>query len=248
MTTNDSLTFPELELLDWSDWRRVLVVVAHPDDPEYGMSCAVNRFARAGVEVRYLLLTHGEAGIEGRAPEETGPLRAAEQQAACDAVGAAGLTVLRHPDGMLTESLDLRRDIAREIRRFRPDAVATIPFDREVPWGVNMADHRVAGLASLDACRDAANTWVFRELAERDGLERWQASAFLVCGDPHADAAVAVEKQDLEAGVASLACHRVYLEALPDHATPEDLVTGMAASGGERAGVEHAIAFRSIPL
>ncbi|APT88602.1 GlcNAc-PI de-N-acetylase [Corynebacterium frankenforstense DSM 45800] len=248
MTTDEAVNSPELKPLDWSSWRRVLVVVAHPDDPEYGLSCAVNRFARAGVEVRYLLLTHGEAGIEGRAPEETGPLRAAEQQAACDAVGAAGLTVLRHPDGMLTEGLDLRRDIAREIRRFRPDAVATIPFDREVPWGVNMADHRVAGLAALDACRDAGNTWVFRELAERDGLEKWQTSAFLVCGDARADVAVEVEKQDVDAGVASLACHRVYLEALPDHATPEDLVTGVAAAGGERAGVDNAITFRSIPL
>src|SRR5262249_19217755 len=89
---------------------RGLGVVAHPDDMEYGTSAAVARWTARGVEVGYLLLTRGEAGMPNP-PEETARLRVAEQQAACAAVGVTHLTILEHPDGVLVYGLDLRRDI-----------------------------------------------------------------------------------------------------------------------------------------
>ena len=141
-----------LEILPDQEFRRVLCVVAHPDDAEYGTSAAVAEWTARGVEVAYLLLTSGEAGMQ-RPPAEVGPVRAAEQRAACDVVGVADLTVLSHPDGMLTYSLDLRRDIARAIRQFRPDVVVTGSWEVEPGWGLNQADHRAAGLATLDAVR-----------------------------------------------------------------------------------------------
>src|SRR5699024_295846 len=91
MTTPTTPTAEPVQNLDWSSWQRVLVVVAHPDDPEYGLSAAVHTWTTAGVEVSYLLLTHGEAGIQGMDPAEVGPLRAEEQRRACECVGVSDL-------------------------------------------------------------------------------------------------------------------------------------------------------------
>src|SRR5918997_6274728 len=113
---------------------RVLCVVAHPDDMEYGTSTAVARWTARGIDVAYLLLTRGEAGMPNP-PEETARLRLAEQRAACAAVGVTDLTVLEHPDGMLVYGLDLRRDICRAIRRFKPDVVITGGYEVETPMG-----------------------------------------------------------------------------------------------------------------
>src|SRR5215471_15432781 len=111
-----------LPALPEESFQRVLCVVAHPDDMEYGTSAAVARWTARRIEVGYLLLTRGEAGMPNP-PEETARLRAAEQQAACAIVGVKHLTVLGHRDGVLVYGLDLRRDICREIRRFKPDVV-----------------------------------------------------------------------------------------------------------------------------
>ena len=151
-------------------FRRVLCVVAHPDDVEYGVSSAVAAWTARGVEVAYLLLTRGEAGMDGSPPERTAPLRTEEQIAGSRAVGVAEVEFLDHPDGVLEYSLGLRRDIARVIRRRKPDAVVAGSWDVEFVIGLNQADHRVAGLAAVDALRDAANRWVFPELLD-EGLE-----------------------------------------------------------------------------
>ncbi|MGO1543566.1 MAG: PIG-L deacetylase family protein [Gulosibacter sp.] len=151
-----------LETLDWNEWQRVLVVVAHPDDAEYGLSAAVSQWTRNGVEVSYLLLTSGEAGMQ-RPPEEVGPIRAQEQREACETVGVADLSILNHPDGNLVYGLDLWRDIAQKVREFRPDVVITANYDLEAYGGLNQADHRAAGLAAIDGARDASNRWIFRE-------------------------------------------------------------------------------------
>src|SRR5690554_249490 len=106
MTTSDLLPhFPD------DDLERVLCVVAHPDDIEYGTSAAVARWTARGVDVRYLLLTRGEAGISTMAPDETAKLRMREQRAAGDAVGVSQIEFLTYPDGVLVYSLDMRRDI-----------------------------------------------------------------------------------------------------------------------------------------
>lgn len=227
-TPNAGNTLPDL---DWSSWSRVLVVVAHPDDPEYGLSAAVKTWTDAGVEVAYLLLTTGEAGIEGMDPDTAGPLRAGEQRAACDIVGAEELVLLNHPDGMLTYGLELRRDIARMIRRCRPDAVVVTNYEVEAYGWVNHADHRVAGLAAVDAFRDAANPWVFRELREQEGLEAWSARDLLIAGHPEPTHRVAVGAAAVQAGVESLRAHVEYLRALPDHPVPEEFIPETLADG-----------------
>ncbi|WP_053546107.1 PIG-L deacetylase family protein [Corynebacterium deserti] len=209
-----------VENLNWHQWDRVLVVVAHPDDPEYGLSVAVKEWTHAGVEVSYLLLTHGEAGIQGMDPSITGPLRAAEQQAACDQVGVTNLTILHHPDSMLVYGLNLRKDIARVIRVRTPNAVVVANFEVEAYGGLNQADHRVAGLAGVDAVRDAANPWAQPELLAA-GLEPWGADTILIAGHPNPTHEMPVSKESVDAGVSSLQAHKEYLAALPDHPKPE---------------------------
>lgn len=235
-----------LPVLDDSRWRRVLGVVAHPDDLEYGASAAVAAWAGRGIDVAYLLLTTGEAGMQ-RPPEEVGPIRAVEQRAACDAVGVGRLTILGHPDGTLEYGLGLRRDIARVIREFRPDAVITSVWDVEAYGGLNQADHRAAGLATLDAVRDADNTWVFRDLAD-GGLPKWHTKALLVTGHDQATHGVPVSQHNVDAAVASLEAHRAYLADLPGHPKPAEFIPQILRQGGEALGTPYGALFRVYDL
>lgn len=227
--------------LDLSDVDRVLVVVAHPDDPEYGTSAAVAEWTGTGVEVGYLLLTAGEAGMQ-RAPEEAGPLRAAEQRAACGAVGVQHLTILDFPDGALEYGLTLRRAIAREIRRFRPDAVVCGSGELFVGWGVDHADHRAAGLAAIDAVRDADNRWCFPELLRDEDLAPWGTSRLLLTGTAPNVFVEIPEASELRA-IASLSAHAAYLADLPWHPSPEDMIPELLRAQGTAAGVARAVGF-----
>jgi len=237
------MTQPPIELLPDQDFRRVLCVVAHPDDVEYGTSAAIAKWTAAGVEVAYLLLTAGEAGMQ-RPPEETRALRAGEQRAACEAVGVKDLTVLDHPDGMLVYSLDLRRDIARRIRQFKPDVVISGSWEVEFVAGLNQADHRAAGLACIDAVRDADNTWVFPELAASEGLPKWATTWLLVSGDSRPTHGVDISGEPLERGIASLEAHAAYLGDIPGHPAPRDLINGFTSQSGKALGVANAVLFR----
>jgi len=232
---------PSLELLDSQNFSRVLVVVAHPDDAEYGTSAAVAQWVASGVEVAYLLLTGGEAGMQ-RSPDEARPLRAREQRAACDAVGVTRLTILDFPDGMLEYGLELRQAIAREIRIFQPDTVVCGAGEVRVPWGFDHADHRATGLATIDAVRDADNRWVFPELIADEGLEPWGATRMLLTGGTPTHA-VPIGDDALDRAIASLSAHEAYLADLPWHAAPTDFIPDMLAGYGQQAGYERAMTF-----
>ena len=235
----------KLELFDpkSSDIRRILCVVAHPDDMEYGGSAAVAEWSSRGIEVSYLLLTAGEAGVRNTEPAAAARLRADEQRSACDVVGVEQLTILDLPDGLVEHSIDTRRRIAREIRRVQPDAVMTMSWNLEAGWGLNHADHRATGLSVVDAIRDADNPWLFTDQITEEGLEAWKASWLIVT--MHApEHAVEVSARSLEKGIESLAAHHEYLAALTDHPTPRDLVTGILTGGGEAAGVLYALPVR----
>ncbi|MEV4145429.1 PIG-L deacetylase family protein [Amycolatopsis sp. NPDC049691] len=236
-----------LPALPDESFRRVLCVVAHPDDMEYGTSAAVAKWTSRGVDVGYLLLTRGEAGMPNP-PEETARLRVAEQRAACDVVGVEHLTVLEHPDGVLVYGLDLRRDICREIRRFKPDVVYGTGYAVETPYGFDQADHRAAGLATLDAIRDAGNRWVFPEQIDDEGLEPHTVRWYLTTGVTDATHGVDVTGEPLRRGVASLEAHAAYLAALPDHPAPADFIPKFSAMSGKAMGVEHAVLFRAYDL
>ncbi|MHA2789407.1 PIG-L deacetylase family protein [Corynebacterium sp. S7] len=205
------------EKLDTTGVGRILCVVAHPDDLEYGISAAVAAWTEQGIQVDYLLMTAGEAGMQ-RPPEVVGPLRAVEQQNACDIVGVSSLTILDFPDGLMEPGVSLRRAIAGEIRKLKPDWVVTSNFAWQAPWGINHIDHRVTGEAAGDAIRDADNRWLFPELGEPH-----KATKFLVGGHAAPTHYVDVEGEAYEKGIASLAAHKEYLADLPDHPSPREV-------------------------
>ncbi|SEL49078.1 PIG-L deacetylase family protein [Streptacidiphilus jiangxiensis] len=241
---------PPLEPLD-EDWSSALAVVAHPDDMEYGAAAAVARWTAQGKRVVYAMVTSGEAGIDGLAPDRCGPLREAEQIASAAAVGVDTVEFLHHPDGVLEYGLPLRRDIARLVRRHRPDVVITTNF-RDTYGGVfpNQADHIAAGRATLDAVRDAGNRWVFRELLDAEGLEPWDGVRMLLAaGSPEGRHGVDVT-DTFALGVASLAEHKAYLAGLGEHgmADPEEFLDAMLRMAGSRLGVRYASAFEVVPL
>jgi len=206
-----------------TDWTRALAVVAHPDDLEYGAAGAVAAWTKAGREVRYLLATRGEAGIDGIAPPECGPLREAEQRAAGAAVGVSVVEFLDHRDGVIEYGPPLRRDIAAAIRRHRPELVLTLNHhDCWARGAWNSADHRVVGRPVLDAVTDAGNRWIFPDAGPPWGGVRWVA----VAGSPHPTHVVDISAT-YDAAVASLAAHRSYLEALgTDARAVLDTITG----------------------
>jgi LmbE family N-acetylglucosaminyl deacetylase len=239
MTEADVLPFPA------DAFQRVLCVVAHPDDVEYGTSSAVAAWTSQGVEVAYLLLTKGEAGMDASTPDQTAELRMREQVAGSNVVGVGQVDFLDYPDGVLVYSLELRRDIARAVRRYRPDAVLVGSWEVEFIAGLNQADHRVAGLAAIDAVRDAGNRWVFPELIEDEDLEPWSTRWLLVSGDPRPTHGVDVTGEPLERGIASLEAHREYLAGIPGHPPPRLMLTGITAMQGRPMGVAHAVLFRA---
>ena len=163
-------------------------------------------------------------------PEECARIRRGEQERACEQVGVTSLTMLDHPDGMLVYSLDLRRDIARVIRQFKPDAVVGMGWDIDAPWGLNMADHRVAGLVTIDAIRDADNTWVHPALATDEGLPKWGTRWLLVAGHHKPTHGIAVSDGSLARAVRSLEMHEEYLAAIPGHPTPSEFIPEMLAA------------------
>src|SRR5580692_4275237 len=227
------------------DWDRAVAVVAHPDDLEYGVASAVARWTGQGKSATYLLATRGEAGIAGMSPAEVGPLRMEEERRSAAVVGVSTVEFLDHPDGLVEYGIPLRRDLATAFRRLQPEVVITMSFD--LTWGedgpVNHADHRAVGLATLDACRDAANEWVFAELA----LPRAQIkNAYVVAaGDPSHFVDVTAT---MDAGIASLREHRAYLEGLGGDFDPDEFLRNIAGYVGMAAGCEYAVGLRHYPM
>ena len=240
MTQSDA---PPLKHVD-ENWSSALALVAHPDDLEYGTAAAVARWTAQGKRVMYCLATSGEAGIDGMAPEEAGPLREEEERAGAAIVGVDTVEFLGHPDGVLEYGLALRRDIARAVRRHRPDVVITGNFDDT--WGPgtrNQADHIALGRAAVDGVRDAGNRWVFRELVD-EGLEPWRVTTVLVGGVPGAGYGVDVT-ETFALGVASLAAHAAYLQGLGPGpmSDPEEFLESFARQVGTRLGCRYGVAF-----
>jgi LmbE family N-acetylglucosaminyl deacetylase len=216
----------------------VLAIVAHPDDLEYGAAAAVAKWTTSGHRVSYLLVTRGEAGIDGMSPEQAGPVREAEQIASAAVVGVDDVEFLDHPDGVIEYSLRLRRELAEAIRKHKPRTL--LLFNHRESWGVpgsrNSADHRVVGEAALDAAADAGNRWIF------PGSEPHSVKWMLVAGSPKAAHAIEVTGF-ADAAVASLECHKTYLEGLGDHpmADPQ-FVRAFLEQTGVKVGVGVAVA------
>ena len=137
--------------------RRGMVVVAHPDDAEWGCSGTVAIWCRDGAEVVYVICTDGGKGSDDpdMTSERLSRIRHDEQVAAADVLGVKEVVFLGYEDAMLQPTLELRKDITREIRRFKPEVVITEYPGRtmSVPGYVGHPDHAAAGEATLSSGR-----------------------------------------------------------------------------------------------
>jgi LmbE family N-acetylglucosaminyl deacetylase len=194
-----------------TDAERALVVAAHPDDVDFGAAGTIAGWVAAGIEVSYLLVTRGDSGGFDATPREEMPaLREAEQRAAAAAVGVTSVQFLEgYADGSVTPSLELRKEIVRAIRRYRPDRVLTSSpvrrYDRIA--GPSHPDHLAVGEATTCAIYpDARNEFALPELLRDEGLKPWTVREVWYTAGPDPDHAVDITDQ-LDAKLAALRAH-----------------------------------------
>jgi LmbE family N-acetylglucosaminyl deacetylase len=153
----------------WTTPQEILVILAHPDDPEFFCGATLARWARAGHQISYYLLTCGDKGANDATAKEVTTadlcaLRYKEQQAAANVIGAREIHFSDHADGYLVPDLDLRCEVVRVIRRFKPDILVTCDPTNMYPsssYGLNHPDHRAAGQVALDAVFPATGNRLF---------------------------------------------------------------------------------------
>lgn len=185
-----------------TDWHSALVLVPHPDDPEYGIAAAVAKWTADGKAVRYALACRGEAGIAGMAPEQAGPIREAEQRRSAAIVGVDTVDFWDFPDSNIRDTAALRSVITSVIHHAKPDLVVTIYGGGEwAPGQPNQRDHiefAAAVTAAYDVLAEPPR-WLFQNGPQPTHIET--VDGFI------------------DVAVDSLAAHDVYLSVL-DPATP----------------------------
>jgi LmbE family N-acetylglucosaminyl deacetylase len=229
--------------------KKALVIVAHPDDIEFSCAGTVARWVKDGCEVVYVLCTSGDVGIAepGMTKARATEIREAEQRAAAEVVGVKEVVFLREPDGMMENTIALRKRLVREIRRFKPEVV--ICGDPTVVWAganyINHPDHRAAAGAAVDAVFPAAGQPnLFEELAE-EGLTAHKVRRVYVQAwdDKSADTFVNISETI-----------GLKIEALKKHVSqmgewdPEPMMREWAAAAAKGKEMEYAEAYRVITL
>jgi LmbE family N-acetylglucosaminyl deacetylase len=224
--------------------KSVMVIMAHPDDAEFTVAGTVAKWTQAGCEVVYVLCTSGNAGTHepGMTRDKIGALREDEQRAACRVLGVKDVVFLRYDDGTLQPTLELRRDIVRQIRRFQPEVVIT-EDPTALFYGddyINHPDHRAAGQAAIDAVAPAAAMPLL-----------WPEE-----GEPHRVRQVYVNGTDkpnvwVELVVALM---ERKIEALRQHKSqmgdwdPSDMIRKWGVETGKEKGLAYAESFRRMTL
>jgi LmbE family N-acetylglucosaminyl deacetylase len=161
----------------WQNPQKILVILAHPDDPEFFCGGTLANWARQGHDITYYLLTGGDKGYNPTTPAEMTParlqdIRHGEQNDAARVIGAKSVHFLDRPDGYLVPDLELRRDVVRIIRQHKPDVLVTCdPQTLFATYGINHPDHRACGQVVLDAVFPAAGSPVFFPELLLEGLD-----------------------------------------------------------------------------
>ena len=228
----------------------VLVVAAHPDDPEFGFGASVARLAEDGADVFYVICTDGcQGGEDPSVPDaELSATRYAEQRAAAEVLGVKDVVFLGFRDGYLAPNVELRKAITREIRRFRPDLVLTHLPVRTLGVGIGAShpDHLAVGEATLSAVYpDARNPRAYPELLG-EGLQAHKVKEVWLPGmdqaDHFVDATGVVDKK-----IEAILCHRSQFEkpGMEDGA-PRKWILERMRQVGEKAGFEYAEGFRKL--
>ncbi len=196
-------------MLQPDELERVLVVMAHPDDVDFGSAGTMANLVDHGVHVTYCLVTDGDAGGSDRTMSraDMAALRRSEQTAAAHVVGVKDLVFLGHPDGRVQNTLELRRDISRVIREVRPQVVVCQSPERNMDRiFASHPDHLASGEAAMCAVYpDARNPFAHPELLDA-GLEPWSVAEIWLSGHPQSMDAVDVTDQ-VDRKFEALLCH-----------------------------------------
>lgn len=222
---------------------RVMVIGAHPDDPEFGCAGTVAKWAAEGKEIAYVLLTSGDKGSHDpeMSPWALASIREKEQEEAARELGVSSVQFLHHPDGLLVNNLDLRREVCELIRRKRPNVVVTID-----PWRLYQLhpDHRAAGQVALDAIYAAREYFIFPEQMV-GGLEPWRVSEIYLFWTDNADHFEDVTGS-IDRRFAALKHHVSQVGERFDRI--EERFRNMARLVGEKCGHPYAEGFKRIVL
>ncbi len=202
---------------DWSEIQRVLVIMAHPDDPDFSCAGTVAQMTRQGIEVIYMILTNGDKGNHNPAisREQLIAMRKEEQRAAAALCGVKEVLFMGEEDGFLRPTRELRKRVTREIRRLRPDLIICPNPDRYLVGDsyINHPDHRNAGLVALEAIFPAAdNPMFFPELLDEGYLPHKIRQLYIVGGD---EPNITVDiTDDIDLKLQALLCHKSQFEDL----------------------------------
>jgi LmbE family N-acetylglucosaminyl deacetylase len=225
---------------------RILGIFAHPDDSEFMVGGTAARWADEGAEIVYCIVTDGAAGSNDPHQDlaELVRIRKAEQRAAAAVLGVREVLFLDYPDGTLQPTIELRRELTRIIRQFKPDRVVC-GDPTAVFYGdgyINHPDHRAAAEAALYAVFPSAVTRpIFPELLA-EGYEPHQVKEVYISGAAQPNIYIDISAT-LERKIEALRCHKSQLD-------PGDgaWVREWAAETGKAAGLEYAEAFRVMRL
>jgi LmbE family N-acetylglucosaminyl deacetylase len=225
--------------------RRVLVVTAHPDDCEFGAGGTVAKFVKEGKEVALVVVTNGDKGSSDRSMPSArlATIRAEEQRNASRVLGVEQVTFLGYPDGEVEDTRALRLDVAREIRRHRPDLVICQNPQRTYNLGASHRDHRTVAGVTLDCVYPLARDHLaFPELMPEFEPHKVREVYVMQWREPH----VVVDISDvMDLKIKALACHASQFR---DFAAVEQRVRGRGAELGKAAGYAYAECFGRIVI
>lgn len=222
--------------------KTVLVIGAHPDDPEFGCAATIAKWATQGYLIDYVLLTSGDKGSHDPAkhPGRVAAQREVEQRAAALELGVRSVQFLHYPDGLLENTLDLRRHVCGIIRQLKPDILLAID-----PWRRYQLhpDHRAAGQVALDAVYAAREWYIFPE--QLTELEPWRVRDIYLYWTDSADHWEDVS-ESMDKRIRALVHHDSQVNGRMQNI--EERVRKGAREVGEAHGYEYAEAFKHIKL
>lgn len=226
----------------------VLAIFAHPDDIEFGCVGTIARWVQAGARAAYVLVTSGDVGIAkpGMTNERAAEIREAETVRAAEIAGVTDVTFLREPDGMVENTMDLRKRLVREIRRFRPEVVLTDdPTLLFTPFGgVNHPDHRAVGMAAIDAVFPACGQPnLFQEL-EEEGLTAHKVRKIYLTSRGQGDTYVNIS-DTIDLKIAALKAH---VSQVGEWEEMESRIRAWNASSGAGKEMAYAEVFRVVTI
>lgn len=189
---------------------RAMVIMAHPDDPEFFSGGTVALWCAAGTEMTYLILTNGNKGSDDpeMTPEKLTTIRQQEQRAAAEVLGVKRVIFFDEPDGELQSTLELRKRVAAEIRRYKPEAVITQDPSRYFYANtyINHSDHRAAGEVATAAIFPAARNRMYHPELLEEGLEPHTVKEVYLAGPVHPDRWIDITDV-FERKLAAIRCH-----------------------------------------